>query len=149
MLLNVSIQLPRFAWFDEVRLKQILINLLGNAVKFTSSGEIELKVHPLEFLEDYKVKIRFEVRDTGIGIKPEKQLKIFEAFRQEDASTTKKYGGTGLGLTISNKLLALMGSELHIASGVGDGSTFYFDIVLTTVEASPETRIPWTVSKMY
>ncbi|ACU62387.1 response regulator [Chitinophaga pinensis] len=140
MLLNVSTQLPRFAWFDEVRLKQILINLLGNAVKFTSNGEIELKVHPLEFLEDDKAKIRFEVRDTGIGIKPEKQLKIFEAFRQEDASTTKKYGGTGLGLTISNKLLALMGSELHIESGVSQGSTFYFDIVLTTVEAPAENQ---------
>ncbi|TWV97367.1 response regulator [Chitinophaga pinensis] len=140
MLLNVSTQLPRFAWFDEVRLKQILINLLGNAVKFTSNGEIELRVRPLEFLEDDKAKIRFEVRDTGIGIKPEKQLKIFEAFRQEDASTTKKYGGTGLGLTISNKLLALMGSELHIESGVGEGSTFYFDIVLTTVEAPAENQ---------
>ena len=140
MLLNVSTQLPRFAWFDEVRLKQILINLLGNAVKFTSSGEIELRVHPLEFLEDGKARIRFEVRDTGIGIKPEKQFKIFEAFRQEDASTTKKYGGTGLGLTISNKLLALMGSELHIDSGVGEGSTFYFDIVLATVEAPAEEQ---------
>lgn len=138
MLLNVSTRLPRFAWFDEVRLKQILINLLGNAVKFTGNGEIELKVSPLEFLPDNKTGIRFEVRDTGIGIKPEKQLKIFEAFRQEDASTTKKYGGTGLGLTISNKLLALMGSELHITSNVGTGSTFYFDIVLPTADAPPD-----------
>lgn len=138
MLLNVSTHLPRFAWFDEIRLKQILINLLGNAVKFTGNGEIELKVSPLEFLPDNKTGIRFEVRDTGIGIKPEKQLKIFEAFRQEDASTTKKYGGTGLGLTISNKLLALMGSELHITSNVGTGSTFYFDIVLPTADAPPD-----------
>lgn len=135
MLLNVSPHLPRFAWFDEVRLKQILINLLGNAVKFTSSGEVELKVSPLEIKEDGKTKIRFEVRDTGIGIKPEKQYKIFEAFRQEDASTTKKYGGTGLGLTISNKLLALMGSHLQIRSNINEGSTFFFDIELATADA--------------
>jgi PAS domain S-box-containing protein len=139
VLLNVSTQLPRFAWFDEIRLKQILINLLGNAVKFTGNGEIELKVSPLEVLGQDNAKIRFEVRDTGIGIKPEKQLKIFEAFRQEDASTTKKYGGTGLGLTISNKLLALMGSQLHIASNVGAGSTFYFDIILPTADAPPDS----------
>jgi signal transduction histidine kinase/DNA-binding response OmpR family regulator len=134
MLLNVATNLPRFAWFDEVRLKQILINLLGNAVKFTSSGEIELKVTPLEINEDGRANIRFEVRDTGIGIKPEKQYKIFEAFRQEDASTTKKYGGTGLGLTISNKLLALMGSRLEIKSNINEGSTFFFDIELATAE---------------
>ncbi|SHN29250.1 response regulator [Chitinophaga sp. CF418] len=135
MLLNVATNLPRFAWFDEVRLKQILINLLGNAVKFTSNGEIELKVTPLGMKEDGKARIRFEVRDTGIGIKPEKQYKIFEAFRQEDASTTKRYGGTGLGLTISNKLLALMGSHLQIKSNINEGSTFYFDIDLATAEA--------------
>ncbi|SDF69433.1 response regulator [Chitinophaga filiformis] len=135
MLLNVATNLPRYAWFDEVRLKQILINLLGNAVKFTSNGEIELKVTPLHMMADGKARIRFEVRDTGIGIKPEKQYKIFEAFRQEDASTTKKYGGTGLGLTISNKLLALMGSYLQIKSNINEGSTFYFDIDLATAEA--------------
>ncbi len=135
MLLNVSTNLPRFAWFDEVRLKQILINMLGNAVKFTSNGEIELKVTPLEIRKDGRANIRFEVRDTGIGIKPEKQYKIFEAFRQEDASTTKKYGGTGLGLTISNKLLALMGSHLQIKSTINEGSTFFFDIELATAEA--------------
>ncbi len=139
MLLNVSTNLPRFAWFDEVRLKQILINLLGNAVKFTSNGEIELKVIPLEMKDDGKARIRFEVRDTGIGIKPEKQYKIFEAFRQEDASTTKKYGGTGLGLTISNKLLALMGSHLQIKSNINEGSTFFFDIELATAEAPADT----------
>lgn len=138
MLLNVSTNLPRYAWFDEIRLKQILINLLGNAVKFTSNGEIELKVFPLETMEENKVKIRFEVRDTGIGINPEKQFKIFEAFRQADASTTKKYGGTGLGLTISNKLLALMGSKLEIKSMPGEGSTFFFDIILDTVDGPPD-----------
>jgi PAS domain S-box-containing protein len=127
MLLNIAAELPRFIYADAIRLKQILVNLLGNAAKFTDNGEIELKVALLQ-LDTEAVSVRFEVRDTGIGIQPEKQAKIFEAFSQEDASTTKRYGGTGLGLTISNKLLALMGSKLHLRSSQGEGSTFYFDV---------------------
>ncbi|GGH73444.1 PAS domain S-box-containing protein [Filimonas zeae] len=130
VLLNVQPDLPRFIYADAVRLKQILVNLLGNAVKFTAKGEIELKIYPLEQLPDHCTRFRFEVRDTGIGIHADKQHKIYEAFLQEDASTTKKYGGTGLGLTISNRLLALMGSTLQLESVPGKGSTFYFDIVL-------------------
>jgi PAS domain S-box-containing protein len=102
MLLNIPAGLPRFIQADSVRLKQILVNLLGNAVKFTEKGEIELKINPLVEMVEGRITLRFEVRDTGIGIQKEKQGKIFEAFSQEDASTTKKYGGTGLGLTISN-----------------------------------------------
>ncbi|WP_154856468.1 response regulator [Cyclobacterium xiamenense] len=132
MLLNLEKELPRFIYIDDIRLKQILINLLGNAVKFTKEGEIELKVQTLQDLPDGKQLIRFEVRDTGIGISEENQKKIFDAFSQEDGSTTKKYGGTGLGLTISNKLLAMMGSELKLHSKLGVGSQFYFDIELTT-----------------
>ncbi|MGY5354118.1 PAS domain S-box protein [Wenyingzhuangia sp. IMCC45467] len=131
MLLNISPDIPRFIWADAIRLKQILINLLGNATKFTEKGEIELKIEVVESQETTKT-IRFSVRDTGVGIKPEKQQKIFEAFSQEDASTTKKYGGTGLGLTISNKLLLMMNSGLQLTSAVGQGSTFYFDITLET-----------------
>jgi PAS domain S-box-containing protein len=129
MLLNVSPRLPKYIWADAVRLKQILINLLGNSSKFTEKGEIELKIEVLSSQED-QTNIRFGVRDTGIGINPEKLLKIFEAFSQEDGSTTKKYGGTGLGLTISNKLLGLMGSKLELESIPGKGSFFYFDIKL-------------------
>lgn len=140
MLLNVAIDLPRFVYADSVRLKQILVNLLGNASKFTESGEIELKIEMLESQGDY-YKIRFAVRDTGIGIKPEKQSKIFEAFSQEDSSTTKKYGGTGLGLTISNSLLRLMDSRLYLTSEVGVGSTFYFDVSLKTEVGEP---IDWS-----
>ncbi|WP_343670279.1 response regulator [Chitinophaga sp.] len=136
LLLNVSSNLPRFVYIDEVRLKQILVNLMGNAVKFTPAGEIELKVTQLE-QED---RLRFEVRDTGIGIRPEKAHKIFEAFLQEDVSTTKKYGGTGLGLTISNKLLALMGTSLQLESEPGKGSRFYFDI---TVKTEHGEQIHW------
>ncbi|MCD0489269.1 PAS domain S-box protein [Pedobacter sp. MC2016-14] len=137
MLLNIPVNLPRFIWADEVRLKQVLINLLGNAVKFTSQGEIELKVECISDPNELEVVFRFSVRDTGIGIKQEKQQKIFEAFAQEDGSTTKKYGGTGLGLTISNKLLELMGSKLQIISSPGAGSIFFFDVALKSEQGVP------------
>ncbi len=130
MLLNISSDLPKYIWADELRLKQILINLLGNAVKFTEKGEIELKVEALTNPQLQDIRYRFAVRDTGIGINPDKKLKIFDAFSQEDASTTKRYGGTGLGLTISNKLLGLMNSKLQVESIPGKGSTFYFEIML-------------------
>lgn len=137
ILLNISADLPRFIWADAVRLKQVLVNLLGNAVKFTEQGEIELKIEAMTDITKEQVTFRFEVRDTGIGIKPERQQKIFESFAQEDASTTKKYGGTGLGLTISNSLLGLMGSKLHVQSIPGFGSTFYFDLSLRTQQGDP------------
>ncbi|MBC6109132.1 PAS domain S-box protein [Pedobacter fastidiosus] len=139
MLLNISPDLPRFVWADSVRLKQILINLLGNASKFTETGEIELKIESLNQDEENNL-LRFSIRDTGIGIKPDKQEKIFEAFAQEDSSTTKKYGGTGLGLTISNKLLRMMNSRLKLKSTPDVGSTFYFDVLLKA-ENGPE--IEW------
>jgi len=137
MLLNVPADLPRFIQADSVRLKQILVNLLGNAVKFTDKGEIELKIMPLDELTDSGMTLRFEVRDTGIGIQQNKQSKIFEAFSQEDASTTKKYGGTGLGLTISNKLLGLMGSKLQLESVPDQGSCFFFDLFLQAEAGEP------------
>lgn len=140
MLLNISLDLPRFIWADVVRLKQVLVNLLGNAIKFTEKGEIELKIEALTDLTQPEITFRFEVRDTGIGIQPDKQEKIFEAFSQEDVSTTKKYGGTGLGLTISNKLLGLMNSKLHLKSTPGQGSTFYFDL---TLKAEKGDSINW------
>ncbi|AFZ48032.1 multi-sensor hybrid histidine kinase [Cyanobacterium stanieri PCC 7202] len=146
ILLNISPQLPRFAWLDEIRVKQILINLLGNAVKFTDKGEIELKItihdsitipyseklQPLQ-KEHLIFNLEFSVRDTGTGISPEKQRKIFKAFTQEDESITRKYGGTGLGLTISNKLLALMDSQLHLESEVNRGSRFFFTLQVKTL----------------
>lgn len=130
VLLNVEPLLPRYVYMDNTRLKQVLVNLLGNAIKFTEHGEIELKVYAESTLENEHIDLCFEVRDTGIGIQADKQLKIFDAFAQEDASTTKKYGGTGLGLTISNRLLDLMGSKLQLKSKVGFGSTFYFKLRL-------------------
>ncbi|WP_017260104.1 PAS domain S-box protein [Pedobacter arcticus] len=130
VLLNIEPNLPRYVYIDSIRLKQVLINLLGNAIKFTDNGEIELKIYTESDLNKEYVDFCFEVRDTGIGIQPDKQIKIFDAFSQEDSSTTKKYGGTGLGLTISNRLLDLMDSKLELKSKVGFGSTFYFKIRL-------------------
>lgn len=130
VLLNLHPQLPRYIYTDSIRLKQVLVNLLSNSVKFTESGEIELKIEPISPVKDQKATIRFVVRDTGIGINPEKVSLIFEAFTQEDSSTTKRFGGTGLGLTIANRLLGLMDSRLQLISKPGKGSSFFFDLEL-------------------
>jgi signal transduction histidine kinase/response regulator RpfG family c-di-GMP phosphodiesterase len=137
LLLNISHQLPRFVWADEVRLRQILVNLLSNAVKFTEKGEIELKIEVANRLSPDETEITFSVRDTGIGIDPSNQYKIFEAFSQEDGSTTKRFGGTGLGLTISGKLLSLMGSRLQLESRPGRGSVFYFTLRMRSAQGQP------------
>lgn len=129
--LNLPDKVPSYVFGDALRLRQILFNLLSNALKFTEEGIVELKMEVLEKLNDeHHVKIRFSVIDTGIGIAAENQQKIFEAFTQENPSAVKSYGGTGLGLTISNKLLALMDSKLALKSKQGEGSTFYFDLLL-------------------
>ncbi len=140
MLLNLSPRLPSFIWTDSIRLKQVLMNLLVNAVKFTEKGEIELKITPIAPLPNGHAILRFEVRDTGIGIAPAHQRKIFEAFSQADLSITKKYGGTGLGLNISNRLLALMGSRLRLESAPGKGSIFSFEL---PAQVEYDERQPW------
>lgn len=128
VLLTISSDIPRLIWADGTRLRQVLVNLLANAVKFTDQGEVELKVAKLNKTSAKEISLHFSVRDTGIGIAPKNQKKIFEAFVQEDISNTKKYGGTGLGLTISNELLSLMGSKLELQSELGKGSSFHFVI---------------------
>jgi CheY-like chemotaxis protein len=130
--LTIAPDIPNYFWVDSVRLKQILINLLANAVKFTKKGSIKLEVSVIEKIDEVNATIRFAVIDTGIGILEENKKKIFQAFSQEDSSTTRKFGGTGLGLTISNKLLGLMNSHLQLKSTIELGSTFYFDLDLKT-----------------
>jgi PAS domain S-box-containing protein len=110
---------------DPLRLGQILINLVNNAVKFTERGEVLVTVALEEQLAD-RVKVRFSVRDTGIGMTPEQSAKLFQAFSQADTSTTRKYGGTGLGLSISKRLVELMGGTIWAESELGAGSTFHF-----------------------
>ncbi len=127
LLLNIRPDIPRFAMADPIRLKQILINLLGNAVKFTETGEIELKV-TFDPKSESTGLYTFSVRDTGIGINDEQQKKLFKAFSQADTSTTRKFGGTGLGLTISNMLAEKMGGQIEIRSKFGIGSEFYFTL---------------------
>ncbi|WP_119792194.1 PAS domain S-box protein [Flavobacterium anhuiense] len=134
--LNIDPEVPKYIWTDIVRLKQILINLLSNAVKFTIEGSIKLNVSVLEKKHNNNCVIRFAVIDTGIGILEKNQQKIFKAFSQEDSSTTRKFGGTGLGLTISNQLLALMESRLQLESKIDEGSTFFFDLNLKTSNQS-------------
>lgn len=130
--LLISPDVPKYLWADIVRLKQILINLLSNAVKFTEKGVIKLEISVLEKIVDSRYKIRFLVKDSGIGIQEKNQKKIFKAFSQGDNSTTRKFGGTGLGLSISNQLLGLMNSHLQLESKIDIGSTFYFDLDLET-----------------
>ena len=108
-----------------MRLNQILVNLGNNAVKFTERGEIVLSARVIEKSDD-KVSLQFSVRDTGIGMTAEQQNKLFQAFSQADTSTTRKYGGTGLGLTISKRLVNMMGGEIWVESEPGQGTTFNF-----------------------
>lgn len=113
---------------DSMRLRQVITNLVGNALKFTSQGEIFIGVHLLDAISDGRVMLEFEVRDTGIGIAEDKKERLFRAFTQVDSSTTRKYGGTGLGLAISEKLVRLMNGEISVTSELGKGSIFYFTI---------------------
>lgn len=124
--LNIHAEVPKYIWIDYIRLKQVLINLLSNAVKFTEKGTVELSVSVFKTINNDLIQLQFAVKDTGIGIKKSNQLKIFEAFSQEDNSTSKKFGGTGLGLTISNQLLGLMNSHLELESEPNKGSEFSF-----------------------
>jgi CheY-like chemotaxis protein/anti-sigma regulatory factor (Ser/Thr protein kinase) len=129
---KIQKEVPNAIYTDSTRLKQVLINLLSNAVKFTNTGYVSLTISLIENLNLSEHKIRFSVKDSGIGIKKEFFDKIFEAFSQGDNSTTRKFGGTGLGLSISNQLLELMGSKLELNSTHKEGSEFFFDVVFKT-----------------
>ncbi|WP_411275630.1 PAS domain S-box protein [Daejeonella sp.] len=132
---EIDHRIPKYVKGDSIRLYQILINLLGNSVKFTENGEVKLK---LDLLTEKKktVRVRFEISDTGIGIEPEKLDYIFESYTQANSDTTRKYGGTGLGLAITKSLLHLYDSEIVVESEVGKGSKFSFVIEFDQSEES-------------
>ena len=128
---------PRDFLGDAGHLRQVLINLLGNAVKFTRHGHVHLRVHCEDPDVEGPLRIRLEVQDTGIGIAEEQSERLFDEFTQADSTTTRQYGGTGLGLAICRKLVLLMGGDIGVESELGEGSTFWIDLPLNRVEDSP------------
>lgn len=138
LLLNTDPGIPPQLLGDPGRLRQILLNLLGNALKFTERGEVRLSVS-MERATKFHQRLRFQVTDTGVGIPPEKQTSIFEAFQQADASFTRLHGGTGLGLSICQRLVLLMGGNLTVESTPGQGSTFAFSV---NFELPPPVALP-------
>jgi signal transduction histidine kinase/DNA-binding response OmpR family regulator len=127
LIVDIDAGMTTNIYSDPLRLRQVLTNLLGNALKFTPSGEVVLRIEPVA--ED-PYMLTFSISDSGIGISEDKQKIIFESFSQADSSTTRKYGGTGLGLTISARLVEMMGGELKVSSQLGEGSCFYFSLPL-------------------
>jgi len=123
---QINSEVPEFLVGDPLRLKQVLINLCNNSIKFTSEGYVKIEVK-LIAINESTVRLNFEVQDTGIGISPENQLKLFKSFSQADVSTTRKFGGTGLGLAISKNLVELMNGNIGIISEEGRGAIFHFD----------------------
>ncbi len=128
LILNIPHQLNFIVQGDAERLRQVLLNLLSNAIKFTEQGDVQLKVTNTNNSAHESVELLFEVIDTGIGVASDRQAEIFDSFTQSDGSITRRYGGTGLGLTISKQLVELMGGELTLDSKTGSGSRFYFTL---------------------
>ena len=137
LITEIQKELPLYVVGDPLRIRQILYNLLSNAIKFTQKGKVELRLNGLVD-EDEQVLLTFEVEDTGIGIAEDSLDLLFESFSQSDVSTTRKYGGTGLGLTISRELVTMMGGDIHVKSHYGIGTIFTFNIRLQLSKAMME-----------
>lgn len=144
LLCDVIPDVPDMITGDAVRLRQVLTNLVGNAIKFTRHGEISLKAL-IDRIDRDAVQLHFIVADTGVGIAPEKQKLIFESFTQADTSTTREFGGSGLGLTISRRLVEMMGGTIWVESMLGQGSKFHFTIIVKT--AVPKVAHAMTVTQ--
>src|SRR5262249_38432077 len=146
-LADVASAIPEQLRGDPLRLGQILPNLVNNAVKFTDQGEIRLKIELLEKTGE-KVQLKFSVRDTGIGMTPDQAARLFKPFSQADMSTTRKHGGTGLGLTISRRLVELMGGQIWLESEAGMGSTFSFTVWLEIGRTGARRIVPSTLHSL-
>lgn len=146
LIFNIDPSIPDQLVGDPLRLRQVITNLIGNAVKFTSKGAVSLGCR-VKSTVGGSVELEFVVADTGIGIRNDKLEVIFDTFAQADGSTTRKYGGTGLGLTISKRLTCLMGGDLIVESDYGKGSRFFFNIQADTTSLPPhqiiERLTPW------
>lgn len=144
LVYRVASDIPDDVIGDPGRLRQVLVNLVGNAIKFTAKGEISVNAE-LEMEKDKEVCVHFSITDTGIGISPENQARIFNAFEQADGSTTREYGGTGLGLTVSARLVEMMKGQMWVVSEVGVGSVFHFTVCLAqATEPAPKLIPPET-----
>ncbi|ARJ65956.1 hypothetical protein WV31_09975 [Magnetospirillum sp. ME-1] len=144
LMVQVDPTVPRYLIGDPLRIGQVLFNYLGNAIKFTSHGKVALDIR-IETAGVAGVMLRFTVSDTGIGLTEEQQAKLFQAFHQADSSISQKYGGTGLGLAIAKQLAELMGGGVGVESRFGEGSTFWFTVL---VQAAPEDPFSATMEKV-
>ena len=147
-IVHVEHAVPQVVRGDSLRLLQVLLNLVGNAFKFTEKGEVCVKANVVDALPGDKIKIRFSVQDSGIGIPKDKQETLFDPFSQVDVSTTRKFGGTGLGLAISLKLVELMGGKLKVESEYQHGTNFYFDAVFLIDEARNTPKVPESLQRI-
>jgi len=140
LIISVDETVPEMVYGDSLRISQTLLNIIGNAVKFTLEGSVELRVYAQNESDD-KLRIFFSVRDTGIGMDSEQQRNVFKSFTQADNSTARKFGGSGLGLSISRSLVELMGGKLSVTSVPDEGSEFSFDVVAQRYDGSAQTEI--------
>ena len=148
LLLHLDPDIPPALLGDSLRLGQVLSNLVGNAVKFSDKGEIYLRVQKIAATPD-EITLRFEVRDSGIGMTPEQMDRLFHAFTQGDGSISRRYGGTGLGLTISERLVKQMGGKIAVSSEPGKGSTFSFTLALPIIRRATINRSPADLRGMH
>jgi len=148
LTLRIQPEVPDNLLGDPTRLRQILFNLVGNSIKFTDKGEVSVQVSA-DSRDADKTTLHFEVADTGIGIPPDKREVIFEAFAQADNSTSRRYGGTGLGLTISSRLVGMMGGRMWVESEVGQGSTFHFTLNIQRGKQAATTRTMLTPTVLH